>query len=323
MIISEAPAKVILFGEHSVVYGYPALAAAISLKTTVEIKEKNISVSLLRSDPLDIEWRLDKEAPETLKPLEKIIEIIENESNKNLRKGLYIRIKSDVKPGSGLGSSASVAVALTGALFKYHDWNIDLNEINRIAYEAEKVAHGMPSGIDNTIATYGGFVKFVKKESSPLIEKAIIDGTFPIVLVDTGLGRSTKVAVSKVRELFQKHNSFVKKIFETIGSIAESVWNHIVLRKIDLNLLGDLMNLNHGLLNAIGVSNRIIEEIVDTAKKLGALGAKITGAGLGGYVMILPPPGKEQKLVNELKKKYRDVYLTTVSNAGLMVSKRI
>lgn len=320
MIVSEAPAKVIFFGEHSVVYGYPALAAAISLKTTVEINKKNLQTSFLRSDPLNIEWRLDKEAPEALKPLERIIELIENESGKSLRKGLYIRIKSDVKPGSGLGSSASVAVALTGALFKYYDWDTDLNEINKIAYEAEKVAHGTPSGIDNTIATYGGFVKFVKKEKDPLIEKTIIEETFPIILVDTGLGRSTKVAVSKVRKLFERHSSFVKKIFETIGNIAERVWDYITLKKVDLNILGDLMNLNHGLLNAIGVSNYVIEDIVDTAKRLGALGAKITGAGLGGYVLILPPPGKEQILVNGLRKKYKGVYLTTISNSGLAVT---
>jgi len=319
MIVSEAPGKVILFGEHSVVYGYPALAAAVSLKTRVELKEINQEVSTLESIPLNLTWRMNKGSPPLLKPLERVIYLIEKEADRSLRQNLYIKIRSDIKPGSGLGSSASVAVALTGALFKYLDWDIDLELINKIAYEAEKVAHGTPSGIDNTIATYGGLVKFIKTKDYPIIEKISLDESFPLVLVDTGLGRSTKVAVSKVRGLLDKYDHFVKKIFETIGGIAEKIWDLFTSKNLNLEIIGELMNLNHGLLNAIGVSNARIEEIINFARELGALGAKITGAGLGGYVLILPPEDNLNLIVDELKKKFGAVYLTSISNTGLNV----
>lgn len=319
MIVSEAPGKVILFGEHSVVYGYPALAAAISLKTRAVLTETGSRVSVVKSIPLSSTWQLDEEASNDMKPIKRIIELLSEEFDKNLKSGIEITIESEIKPGSGLGSSASVAVAVTGAIIRYLGLDLDLDFVNKIAYEAEKIAHGTPSGIDNTIATYGGLLKFIKKESGPVVEKVSVDKNFPILLVDTGLGRSTRVAVANVRKLFERYREITEHIFRTIGEIAESVWREISSGRIDFKTIGDLMNINHGLLNAIGVSNSKIEEIINIARKNGALGAKITGAGLGGYVVILPPEDKISTLYKILKDKYKKVYLTSIAKTGLRV----
>ncbi|MGQ4891969.1 MAG: mevalonate kinase [Candidatus Njordarchaeia archaeon] len=318
MIVSEAPCKIILFGEHSVVYGHPAIASAINLKTYTYLKEKNGRTSIY-SEALNQKWIYGEKIPKHFEPLEKIFKVIEERYGTDLSRGLDITIKSDTKPGSGLGSSASVATSLTGALLMYVKGKINKEEVNEIAFEAEKVAHGKPSGIDNTVATYGGIIKFVKRANGPKIEKMKLPKDISLYIVDTGLGRSTRDAVQKVYHIFQRERDLVKRIFENIGSIAEKVWNEFVGGRINLERLGRFMNINHGLLNAIGVSNSRIEEIVNYARELGALGAKITGAGLGGFVIILPSEKTKEELYNGLKNRYIHVYNVKIHNDGINV----
>ncbi len=303
MIISESPSKVILFGEHSVVYGYPAIASAINLKTYVNVTQQN-GYTTIFSESLNLRWTYNERIPGEFLPLKRIIDVIEEKYGVTLKNGLKIDIKSDVRPGSGLGSSASVAAAFAGALLYYIKGKLDAKELNEIAYEAEKVAHGTPSGIDNTVAVNGGIIKFVKTDNGPLIEKIKLNQEIPLIIVDTGLGRSTRVAVSKVRELFSIESNLIKKIFEGIGHIAERIWEDLSKKRISLKKIGQLMNVNHGLLSAIGVSNSRIEEIVNYSREIGAYGAKITGAGLGGYVLVLP----NENNIDEIFEKLRDRY---------------
>jgi len=318
MIISEAPCKIILFGEHSVVYGYPAIASAISLKTYVEIEEINGGTELY-SYSIGQRWVYGENETIEYKPLIRIIKYFEDEYNINLSRGLKITIRSDVKPGSGLGTSASVAAALTGALFKYINKKPTKEEVNKIAYEAEKIAHGKPSGIDNSVAVYGGVIKFVKKENSYTIDRIESTPNIDLVIIDTGLGRSTKVAVEKVYKLYSREKNTLTKIFESIGLIAEEAWNELHNTTPDRERLGRLMDINHGLLSAIGVSNYKIEEIINKARELGALGAKITGAGLGGFVIVLPKEREVEEIVTKLSKIYQTVYSVKLEKEGVRV----
>ena len=318
MIISEAPSKVILFGEHSVVYGYPALASAINLKTYVKLTE-TVGKTVIFSEPLSMKWAYGEKTPLEFKPLERIIRIVEDRYNIDLSRGLKLDISSEVRPGSGLGSSASVAAALGGALLYYTKNKVSLEELNYLAYEAEKVAHGTPSGIDNTVAVNGGIIKFVRTDNGPLIEKIRIPRDIPLIVVDTGMGKSTKQAVSKVRELLNKEYEIVKRIFEGIGNIVERIWNDFNNKILDLRRIGQLMNINHGLLSAIGVSNSRIEEIVHFAREKGALGAKLTGAGLGGYVLVLPSEDNIEEIYSALKNRYKRVLKVAIYNKGTTV----
>ena len=318
MIISEAPCKIILFGEHSVVYGYPAIASAINLKTYVKIFEKSGLTEIYSKSYKKI-WRYGENVVEEYKPLISLLKYFEENYGADLSRGLKIEIDSDVYPGSGLGTSASVAAALTKALFKYIGRDASREEVNRVTYVAEKVAHGKPSGIDNSVAVYGGIIKFVRRGENFDISRIDSPPKINILIIDTGLGRSTKMAVEKVYKLFKKEQHLVEKIFESIGIIAEEAWNELRKNKPNLEKIGTLMNLNHGLLNAIGVSNLKIEEIVNYVKALGALGAKITGAGLGGYVIALPAEENIETIFEELSKRYANVYNVEIGWEGVKV----
>ena len=320
MIIASAPAKTILFGEHFVVRGCPAIAIALNVRSNVKVSEhgdlsiKVKSLNLGEEMIVDLNGKPVKLSP-NLTPYTKIFEMLANYCN---LKQAYIEIKSDIPIAAGLGSSASIAVALTAAYSRYLGLSLSLDEISRIAYESEKIVHGKPSGIDNSIATYGGGIVFEKGK----IRRINIDKLSEafIIIANTGIERSTRDAVLKVLRLYDKYESILMHVYEASRNLVNEAIKHI--EEGNLRELGELMNINHGLLSAIGVSLLELEELVYIARKAGALGSKITGAGLGGCIIALSTKDNVEEVERALKVKAKWVLKASLSMDGVRVMEK-
>ncbi len=283
---ASAPAKVIVFGEHAVVYGEPAVAAAIDVRAhaTCTFTDKNCN-SVVSSDlGVEFEWPCEekeahKRAPKPLAPLVFIVNEIQSQSNR--RDPVALELKSDIPVASGLGSSAAVSVATVAAVSKQLGCPFDQERISELAWEAEKITHGNPSGIDNTVSTYGSLVKFKKGK----IAARTIDFELPIVVGNSGVQRSTRDVVAAVAEARGRHEAVVDKILNAMGSIAETGFEH--LANGNMEELSELISMNHELLEAIGVGHPILTKMCNIALENGALAAKLTGAGRGGVMIAL------------------------------------
>lgn len=274
----RAPGKIILFGEHFVVKGRPALVTAVDRYATACIEEGGEGYTIEAVD-LGLTADLSGEVPIELKPYKRIYELVTEKAGKLA----FFRasIRSDVPVGAGMGSSAATAVAFTAALLEHAGLEVSRELVNSIAYEAEKITHGNPSGIDNTAATYGGLIYYRKPYAKPLDIK--LPEKTVLVAVDTGILRNTKTLVGKVLARYDRYKDIMERIYEAAEKIVEEALK--AMRAGDLERLGELFELNHGLLVSIGVSNKTIEEIRYRMLEYGALGAKITGAGGGGLVI--------------------------------------
>ena len=273
--------KIILLGEHSVVYGRHAVAvpAPVNIRTKVQDTEDEI---LLMIPSWGVEYRLDKN-PEKRQSFEKPAGLILDQMGLS-KQGMKIEVFSDIPRGMGLGGSAAIAVSIIKALNNHFKLALNQDEINQMALESEKIAHGNPSGIDNTMATYGHPLIF-RNGDNPLIEPLNINETFSILIGFSSTEGLTAKTVGIVRDLWRKNPGVYEKIFDEIDSLAlQSIQ---AIQNNDFELLGQLMNINHGLLNTLQVSTPELERLIMIARESGALGAKLTGGGGGGAVIAL------------------------------------
>jgi hydroxymethylglutaryl-CoA reductase len=192
--------------------------------------------------------------------------------------------------GMGLGSSAAIAVAIARAVSASHRLNLDDERINSVAVGCEKLAHGNPSGIDNSIATYGQAMLF-SNAAGLAIEKIQLAETPPIVIALSSRQGLTHEQVAAVGERSARTSAQYAAVFEQIDAL--SIAGAAALKTASYTELGALMNICHGLLNALQVSTPEIENIVGIARSAGAAGAKLTGAGGGGAVVVLCPDATE------------------------------
>ena len=277
--------KVILFNEHFVVYGIPAIASAIDKKTVAKVKkcERKDIIHDNREATPNYKEEKRKQQKESIKRIKKVMGI--NEC-------IEIWLSGDLKAASGVGASAASCAAIARAIADEFGMKLDNEKINEIAYEGEKAYHGDPSGIDNTCAVFGGLVWFVKGKE---IEKLKIDKPVEIVMGDTGIVANTKKAVEGVRKRRDKNKEKYDEIFEKAEKIVHEARE--ALLNMDWKKVGKLMNENHKLLQEIEVSCKELDFLVDVAIQNGAYGAKMTGGGLGGYMVALTPGNELQEKV--------------------------
>ncbi|HDD63990.1 MAG: mevalonate kinase [Thermoprotei archaeon] len=327
IVKASAPGKVIISGEHFVVEGQPAIAAAINLRAkvsvsptsekTIELFSKNYNLGVKLHDLEIISTIGSRElCVKIFKPSIFLIKKLCDLSGEKYG-GFKITIDSKVPPGSGMGSSAATSVAFTAALAKFLNLQLSKNEINSIAYEAEKIVHGKPSGIDNTVSTFGGIIAYRKGEGFIRLKPKISEAYF--VLADSGIERVTGDVVRNVLKLKERFPKIFDPIYHAAGRLA--IRTALAIEEGDLEKLGQLMNINHGLLSAIGVSNLVLENLVYTARKNGALGAKITGAGAGGFIMALCDNSSLTNVKKALRAISRRVYVVKISKPGVLVRK--
>jgi mevalonate kinase len=223
-----------------------------------------------------------------------------------------ITLAGDLFCTSGVGASAAMATSIARAFSGLYNLNLSDEEINRISYEAEK-STGLPSGIDNTCATFGGLIWFIKslEGGDNTIERIKIKEPIEIVLANTGISQDTKEVVMDVKSRKEADPERFEKIFKEYESLAKEARK--ALEDGDFMKLGKLMDRNHEFLREITVSCDEAEDIIKAAKGAGALGAKITGTGRGGYVIALAP-GKalQEKVAKAIEGKGYRVMKTTI-----------
>lgn len=277
--------KVILFGEHFVVYGLPGIAAGIDKFVEVEIQQVKDSTDVIFDDKIFKEKVSLKEQPDNIKS--KILKAIMEEEEFVKLEGLKININANMPAGAGLGYSAALSVAMAGALNQILDLGWKQDKINEAAFRAEKINHGNPSGIDNSCATYGTVIWFEKnmKGGENTIRPFKCGKSLLCLLVDTGIKHDTKQAVQMVKEDKEKNPKKYEKLFSEYKSIVTKAKKEVQFGGVEE--IGKLMNQNHLLLKELNISTKEIDEIIKIASYENARGAKITGAGMGGNVLIL------------------------------------
>ncbi|CAH9137220.1 unnamed protein product [Cuscuta epithymum] len=343
---ARAPAKIILAGEHAVVHGSTAVAAAIDLYTYVTLSMCNPSnneesLTLQLNDvSLEFSWpvvrirdafpNLDSSVASSpsscsLETLKSIASLVEEQKIPEEKSGLVSGVSaflwlytsihgckpakavvhSELPMGAGLGSSAALCVALSAAMlslsdsisldFSHQGWQIfrdyELELVNKWAFEGEKIIHGKPSGVDNTVSTYGNLIKFKSGDLTCLKTNMPIK----MLITNTKVGRNTKTLVAGVSERTMRHPSTMAAVFNAVDSISNELAS-IVQTPVadDLAItekeekLGELMEMNQGLLQCMGVSHSSIETVLRITEKY-KLPSKLTGAGGGGCILTLLP----------------------------------
>jgi mevalonate kinase len=278
---SSAPGKIILFGEHAVVYGRPALAVPVT-QVHADAEVLDSPRTGIWIDAPDIDLHAEVNTLPSDHPIASVIHNFLFISRISPFPNLDIKITSTIPVASGLGSGAAVTVSLTRALSAHLDYSMSDEEINTFTFEIEKLHHGTPSGIDNTVVTFAKPVYFVKGQS---IETFAVRDPFTMVIGDTGLSAPTRESVSDVRKLWEADKEKWDSVFDEIGEIAKQSRNAI--EKGHWRSLGDLMNQNHILLQEMRVSSPELDNLVSAALNAGALGAKMSGGGRGGNMIAL------------------------------------
>lgn len=287
--------KLILFGEHFVVYKVPALVGAVSAKTTceVEVSSAEWSCGLIVEDnrPAVPGYKDDK-AKEMLESTHLVLKHMCWDVNK---KGLKITLGGDLTCVSGIGASAANCVALARALAVAQGRSLTEEEINQAAYEGEKGYHGTPSGIDNTASTYGGVLKFQRTDGAPIFETKKLPSPALIVYASTGITASTTKVVADVAAKKAADEEWFASLLSRYMTIYEQA--ETALQACDWPKIGELANLNHTLCQDLGVSCKELDTLVEAARGAGALGAKMSGTGRGGLMWAICPDKASQDAV--------------------------
>ena len=279
---SSAPAKIILFGEHAVVYGIPAIAAPIPSLRAYAFAERTDTPLSIRSLELDESIAIDSPEPsESALPMQRLLRLASEYFGLSNPKGI-LAIRSDIPIAGGLGSGAAVSAAAIRALASLFGREITNDELNRLIFEVEKIHHGTPSGIDNTVVVYERPVYYRKGNELRFLT---IGQRCHFVIADTGRASMTREAVNLVRQGYDKQGSETEAIFQKISSVVVNALS--ALERGMHSQVGELMSENHLLLQQLGVSSNELDQLVDVSVTAGAMGAKLSGGGLGGNMIAL------------------------------------
>ena len=305
MITCSAPGKIYLFGEHAVVYGEPAIACAINLRVRV-------SVELVSSGKITINAMGERAncSSEEFKYVCCAIKTIKQLFEKDF--GAEINIWSEVPPRQGLGSSAAVTVSTIKALTESLGIELDNEAVANIGYNVENEVQGKASPADTFVSSTGGVVLVERAATSHLARPDL-----PIIIGATGVERSTRDVIAFVSDLRKKYPSVVSDVMSSMGDITRS--GEQKLAAGDLVSVGELMNINQGLLESLGVCDVVLSKLIYAARTAGALGAKITGAGRRGSVLAIATAGNVDQVRQAITKQGARALTTAISSLGLHV----
>ncbi|HTY89547.1 MAG TPA: mevalonate kinase [Methanocella sp.] len=298
MTICSAPGKVFLFGEHAVVYGKRAIACAIDLRTMVEVthNSKGIRIHSAFKDEPDKNQYIKT----AIKKMQQYADI----------KNVNITVTSKIPVASGLGSSAAVTVATLGALNEEFQVGLRKEELALLGYQTELEVQGAASPTDTFVSTMGGTVVVPDKKILPPI-------TCGIVVGHTGISKSTARMVSRVKTLKERYPEVVDGIMDSIGDI--SARGEDLIKRNDYRSIGELMNVNQGLLDALGVTIPELSLQIYAARQHGAYGAKITGAGGGGCMVALCDEKNAKEIATAIGHAYGDSFISRPTAEGVFI----
>jgi len=306
--VAFAPGKVILFGEHAVVYGRPAIAVPVTQVGARVTVERDVDGGILiQAKDLGLSHTMGQ-APvdEALEPVVSLVESTMEYLGVRRPPPLVITITSTIPIARGLGSGAAVSTALVRGLSEHFGRELGPEEVSALVYEAEKFHHGTPSGIDNTVISYGRPIYFVRGEAPQIFK---MGKPFLLAIGDSGVKSPTKVVVGEVRRRWEKEPSRYETLFDQIGRVVERAKEE--MEGGNLKDLGRLMDENQALLRDLGVSSPQLDGLVKVAREAGALGAKLSGAGRGGSVIALIEERTRGAVMTALKRGGAQRVITT------------
>jgi mevalonate kinase len=309
---ASAPGKVILFGEHAVVYGRPAIAAPVEqvrARATLSADPRGKPGSMhILAPAVGLDAQLSEMPNEH--PLAAAVRAVLSRLGVSRLPACTLRISSTIPVAAGLGSGAAVSVALMRALSAFLGAPLDDEQVCTLAFEIERLHHGTPSGIDNIVITYAVPVYFVRGQP---IETLKVARPFTLVIGDTGIASPTSATVGDVRRQWQENPPRYEALFDAIGEISRRAREIIESGQPDA--LGPLMDANHELLQKIGVSSSELDLLVEAARSAGALGAKLSGGGRGGNMIALVSPGLASVVASKLMAAGANRTITTTVQA--------
>jgi mevalonate kinase len=308
LIESSAPGKVILFGEHAVVYGKPAIAVPVTeVQVIVTAEPAPIGNGLTLVAP-----NLDKSFSLSTAPKDEPLSAAARLTLARLsipEPDATLIISSTIPIASGLGSGTAVSTALIRTLADFVGHPLETSAVSALVFEVEKIHHGTPSGIDNTVIAYEQPVYFVREQP---IQQLNVDTPFTLLIGDTGVRSSTKKAIERVRRGWKRNPARYDALFDQIGDIVDEARQAIETG--DINALGPLMDHNHELLIELGVSSSKLDKLVEAVRFAGAIGAKLSGAGRGGNMIALVEEDVTEEVTEALREAgAKQVINTTVT----------
>ncbi|WP_043097231.1 mevalonate kinase [Kallotenue papyrolyticum] len=288
---ASAPGKVILCGEHAVVYGRPAIALPLpDIRATAWVADAPGAGLRLELPDLGEQWEVAAEAHAGEHPLA----FLARRTLATLGAaptGLRITLRSAIPIASGMGSGAALGAALVRALATHLGQALTPAAIAALVYESERFFHGTPSGIDNTVVSYEQPIWFVRGDPGAVppraatIEALALGAPLRLVIGDTGVRAPTHLTVGGVRERWQRDPARYEALFAAIGEVSSAARD--LLARGAVEQLGRLLDRNQELLEALGVSSPALERLIAAARAAGAYGAKLSGGGGGGIMLAL------------------------------------
>lgn len=289
--IGRAQGKTILIGEHSVVHGAPAIAVPLydlGVEATIDTAEPHFLDTDIYTGPIT-------QAPERLNPTIAALRHATAHFAIDISH-IRLRVRSTIPYERGLGSSAAVATAVTRACASFVNKTVASEELFELVQAAERVAHGTPSGLDSRTVVASSALRFQRGIVTPLE----VSRAFTLVIADTGKRGRTSQAVTHVREQLERDPARVRSVISDLSALTEQV--QIALREGKTAELGSCLNEAHTALSCLGVSAPELDVLVETARKAGAVGAKMTGGGMGGCTIALAPtPGTAHGIAKRLR----------------------
>jgi mevalonate kinase len=319
MTIATAPGKIILFGEHAVVYGRPAIAAPLSQVRARAVVSDGSADGSVRLIVPDLGQAFSLHEADEENALAAAVRQLQRAAQIDDLPPLTITVSSQIPIASGLGSGAAITAAIIRALAQHLGLAefAENSAVSDLTYEVEKIYHGTPSGIDNTVVAFEQPVYFQRGQPRNRIEPFAVTRPLRLIVADTGVSSSTRQVVADVRRQWQANRQTFDDLFDRCGAITGQARHALQLG--DLVRIGHLMTQNQALLQAMTVSAPELERLIETAVAAGAWGAKLSGAGRGGNMIAITPEWHEETIRQALLAAgARHVITTTVSSRPVL-----
>jgi len=284
--------KTILIGDQFVLEEVPAIVSAILFETVTTVEKTKGDGWVLEDNRIEVPGYKDKKKEQQARSIDRILEVMNIDVKKN---PIKITVGGSLLAGSGVGASAASCVSLARALNEEFNLGYSIEEINRVAWQGEFPYHGIASGVDNTASTYGGLLLFYLKNKQQNFEKIPTPKPFDIVLANSGITANTALLDVFTEQQKKDNPDLYWSRLKAITNQAYAMKK--VLEAGDLENVGRIMSENHKILVEMEMSHEILDHLCNMALDHGALGAKVTGGGRGGYMVALTPGLKLQDTV--------------------------
>ena len=299
MSIGKGFGKTILIGDQFVLNGVPAIVSSIPYETLATVERIDGNRWILEDNRIEVPGYKENKKEQQVESINRILEVMKIDVENNPIKITY---GGTLLAGSGVGASAASCVSLARALNDEFKRGLSIDEINQVAWEGEFAYHGIPSGVDNTASCYGGLMLYQLKNDQKIIEKIQIREPLEVVLGNSGVSVNTAALDDLVENEKKRDPGLFSARLKTITEQALEVRR--LLEAFDLKKVGRIMTENHKILIDMGLSHKILIDLCNLALQKGALGAKLTGGGMGGYMVALTPGvNLQEKVASAIEKK--------------------